>query len=140
MAFVIGKIQTVKRRVVFTQLADDGKPAKKADFVVEFTVRDADTVKARRRELQDYLTTISKELSLANKNPEYEAQIPEGNQDETYVREDVVNIEGILTESGDEVPYSLDVLEEIMKDRIARKALITTWSELNLEDGAKRKN
>lgn len=139
--FVIGKIQSVKRKITFKQFSDDGKPAENCDFVAVLKVHDAETTKARRKEMQDYVTTLQRELAKAQKDPEHIIDLPDGGFDELYIREDVIDLLGCLNPDGTEIPFSSELLDAVLRDRRARVALIQAWSELNLEEGGlKRKN
>ncbi len=139
--FVIGKIQSVKRKVAFKQFSDHGKPAENCDFIVTLKVNDAETTKARRREMQDYVNTLQRELARAQKDPDYQLDLPDGGFDEMYIREDVLDITGCFDLDGVELPFSNELLDAVLLDRPARIALIAVWSELNLEEGGlKRKN
>lgn len=141
MAFVIGEVKSTRKKIKFDLPTDDGKPVKKADFVVELKVHSAEVVKERRKQLNDYLAAAGREVAKARKDPDHEADIPDVTFDEDYLREDVLDLAGILDADGNEISFSSELLEAVLNDRRARKALIDAWSELNLDEGAaKRKN
>ena len=141
MAYIIGEIESVKRKVEFKQLADDGKPAKKADMVVTFKVRNAEENRERILSLQKFTAERSRQLALLRSNPAHELNLEEVDFDADFLREDITNIAGIMDTDGNDIEFSKEVLESVLQDRQAKKALIETWSELNLDgDGGKRKN
>ncbi|ALO46571.1 hypothetical protein [Pseudohongiella spirulinae] len=140
MAFVIGEIKTVERKVEFDLPSSVGKPKRKADFVVELTVRDDATVKARRKAVQEYLAKLNREMELARGDRNYTPTIDDQNFDDEYLREDVVNIKGVRDESGNDLEFSAQLLDAILLDRPARSALLDVWAELNSDKALKRKN
>lgn len=141
MAFVIGKIETVKRRVQFDLPADEGKRSEKADFMVTLKVRDAETIRQRNKEISDFTLQVQREVSRLTKDPTHEMDIPEGSFDEKYLHEDVMNLEGIRDGEGEDLPFSGELLDDVLQDRNARAALLKVWREVNLDEtAAKRKN
>jgi hypothetical protein len=140
MGFVIGEIRTVKRHIKFELPSDDGKKPAKADLVVEFKVRTRDVLKARQKEVQKFVRNINVEIKKARENPDYEIEMPDVELDESYLREDIVNIEGCLDSEGNELPFNQDLLSAVLADRSAADAITAAWVELNSLNGAKRKN
>jgi len=142
MAFVVGKIESVKRRVVFELPADSGKKPEKADFVAEFCYHDADKIKDRQKSMQDLIERVHREVALSRKDPEYEPDIPEADFKEEYIREDLLNLDGCMDEDGNELEFGPDLVDAVLRDRSSRMALIDTWDELNSgrSDAKKRKN
>lgn len=140
MPFVIGQIETVERKVEFELPRNAGKPVKKADFVVELKVHDEPTVKARRKEIREYMAEVGREMEKARTDRNYEMNIEDHNYDDDYVREDVVNIKGIKDAEGKDLEFTPELLEAVMKDRTARQALLDVWIELNGDKALKRKN
>ena len=141
MAYIIGEIESVKRKVEFKLLADDGKPVKKADMIVTFKVRTAEENRERMLSLQKFTAERSRQLALLRTNPAHELNLEEVDFDADFLREDITDIAGIMDTDGNAIEFSKDVLEAVLQDRQAKKALIETWSELNLDgDGGKRKN
>ena len=141
MAYIIGEIESVKRKVEFKLLADDGKPVKKADMIVTFKVRTAEENRERMLSLQKFTAERSRQLALLRTNPAHELNLEEVDFDADFLREDITDIAGIMDTDGNDIEFSKEVLESVLQDRQAKKALIETWSELNLDgDGGKRKN
>lgn len=142
MGFVIGEIPEVRRVVKFELPADEGKPAKRADFVAVLKVRDVETMRSRRKALENFRTQYDREMAKARRDPEYDPNIPETDFDEEFLREDLVSLEGIMDSEGNELEYSETLLSDVLLNRYARAALIKTWADLNLTDtgSAKRKN
>lgn len=140
MPFVIGKIQSVERKVQFEYPRTEGKPVKKADFIVELKVHDHDTVKGRREHTQELLRLISTELEKARADRKYQPNIPEADLDTDYLLEDVLNLKGIKDVENNDLEFSEDLLHKVLQDRPARFALIQVWVELNSDDFLKRKN
>jgi len=140
MPFVIGKIQSVERKVQFELPRQEGKPVKKADFIVELKVHDHDTVKSRRDRAQQYLRQVAAEMDKARKDAQYEMNIPQTDLDDEYLHEDVINLKGIKDAEGNDIEFSSEVLDQVLQDRSARQALIEVWVELNSDNQVKRKN
>jgi len=140
MSFVIGKIQSVERKVQFELPRQEGKPVKKADFIVELKVHDHDTVKSRRDRAQQYLRQVSAEMDKARKDAQYVMDIPQTDLDDEYLHEDVLNIKGIKDAEGNDIEFSSEVLDQVLQDRAARQALLDVWVELNSDNQVKRKN
>lgn len=139
MSFVIGKVQTVKRKVSFEDFSDDSKKVK-ADFIVELRVQDSETTNQRRKDINKFLADLNRESKKAEKNDEYQPEYPETSFDDIFLDEDVVGIEGLKDASGNDVEFSSEALESVKQHRRAKSALMKVWNELNFEDGAKRKN
>lgn len=135
MAFVIGDIQSVRRKVEFALPADHGKQPKKADFMATFKVVDAETSKARLEEMQTTSAQYYKELQKLRDDPDHEIEVDPADLDEKYIREDLENLEGIFDKNKQELPFSEDVLAQVLNNIPARKALIRVWAEINLDGG-----
>lgn len=140
MGFVVGQVHTVKRHIKFDLPSDDGKKPKKADLIVEFKVRDRETIKARQKEVQQYVRLINTEIKKAQVNPDHEINVPDEDLDEGYLLEDIVGMEGLLDLEGNELEYSEELASQVLLDRNAWRAVVASWVELNSIDGAKRKN
>jgi len=140
MGFIVGEITSVKRKVEFALLNDFGVPQRKADMLVTFRVRNTEESKVRAEMLKEYTAKTQREFTLLEKDPKHELDLPEGDFDSEFLREDIENIEGLLNPDKSEIEFSPDILEQVLLDRIAKAALIQAWSELNLATGLKRKN
>lgn len=142
MGFVIGEIKSVKRKVEFDLLADDGKRVPKADMVVTFRVRTTEESKKRAKLLSDFTAETQRQFALLDNDPLHVLKLPDADFDANFLREDIENIEGLLNPDKTEIEFSADVLEQVLLDRLATTALILSWSQLNLRKKAelKRKN
>lgn len=140
MSFVIGAVESVRRKVSFEEFGDDGKKAVKCDFVVVLKVHDADTVKSRQKEMTDFWNHSRKEMQRLEKDPEYQPDLPEESYDDRYLREDIITLEGVLDADRKEIPFSDELLESVLKHRRARAALMKVWAEINIGDGARKGN
>lgn len=142
MGFVIGEIKSVKRKVEFQLLGDDGKPKKKADMIVTLRVRTTDESRERGKMLIDFAAETTRQQRLYAKDPLHEIELPETDFDADFLREDIENIEGLLNSDGSDIEFSADVLELVLLDRLAKEALVEAWSVLNLnkKTGLRRKN
>lgn len=142
MGFVIGAITTVKRKVKFDLLSDDGKPPQKADMIVTFRVRNTAESKERGKLLLDYTNEVTRQTVLHNKDPLHEIDFPDADFDADFLREDIIDIEGLLNPDKSEIEFTPDILETILLDRAAKAALVFAWSDLNLRNaaGLKQKN
>ena len=140
MGFIIGEITTVKRKVQFTLLGDDGVTKKKADMIVTFRVRNTDESKARAKLLSKYTEETQRQFTLLNKDPMHVLDLPEADFDADFLREDIVNIEGLLNPDNSEIEFNEEILDLMLLERVAKVALVKAWSDLNLGTGIKIKN
>lgn len=140
MGFIVGEITSVKRKVQFTLLGDDGGQKKKADMLVTFRVRNADESKARAKLLSKYTEDTQRQFTLLNKDPIHVLDLPEADFDADFLREDIENIEGLLNPDKSEIEFTEEILDLVLLDRVAKAALVKAWSDLNLGTGLKIKN
>lgn len=140
MAFVIGKIDSVRKKVTFEDFGDDGKKAVKSDFIAILKVQDAEVTAQRKKDIQDFWTESRRELKKLEKDENYEVELPEGAFDEKFLTEDVIGLEGILDADKNEIEFSEDLLSQVLLNRRARAALMKVWNDLNFQDGVKKGN
>ncbi len=140
MAFVIGAISSVRRKVSFEEFSDEGKRAEKVDFIVTLKVHDAGKIRERQEELAEFWRKSQKQLEKLRKDPDAEVELQQESFDERYLKEDVLDIDGVMDAERNPIPFAEGVLDAVLQHRRARAALMKVWNELNLNDGAKKGN
>ncbi len=112
MSFVIKQVTSIKEKIIIEIPTDLGR-LKRAEIVVEY------------RKLPVSETKKLLEDSAAG----------EANDDEV-LRENIINIDGLLDEDKNKVPYNDDVLDQLLEMEYVRRPLIKKLMEVVVGRGA----
>lgn len=140
MGFIVGKVQSVWQTVNVSIPADDGGHAKrKADFAIKLKVADSDLTAHRKAELVEVLAQFKNEQFKAQADHQYTPELTADefeafNSGEKYLLEDIEDVKGILDAEGNGIPFSEDVLQQLLNDRRARQAMFDVWKALNFDE------
>lgn len=117
MSFIVKPVSTIKEKVAIDVPQDMGK-SQKSHIVVEYKK----------------LPVSEAKTLLEN------AQAGELNDDDV-LRDNIINIDGLLDESKAKIEYSTDVLEQLLEMEFVRKPLITKFMEVTVgREALQRKN
>lgn len=139
MTFVIGALETVKKKVEFRLPANEGKRPEKQSILVTFKVRTTEETKERQDSMSQYVEELTRHYAMLEKDPTSDSEQPEGGFDERMLEEDITNIEGVRTPDGEELSFDDDLLGKCLNVRQCKSALIKKWNELNLLDPENKK-
>jgi len=117
MAFIVKPVATIKEKVTIEEPTDMGK-TKKSHIVVEF---------------KKLPFSESKQLLENSQNGDV--------NDDDVLRDNIINVDGLLDEEKTKIDYSDDVLEQLLEMEYVRRPLITKFMEVLVgREALKRKN
>lgn len=115
--FKIKPITSLKVIIKIKVPKDFGK-SEPADIEVEFKKLPIPTVRDLLKSIEDSTVT-----------------------EDEIMKENIIDIKGLKSEEGEDVPYSTDVLEQLMAIEYVRKPLVNGFMKIQLgQEDARRKN
>ena len=106
MSFKLKAINSIKEKVIIQEPKDLGRK-KQSDIVVEF-----------------------KKLPVSETKQLLESSASGDINDDQLLQENIISIEGLIDESGKEIEYTQDVLDELLEIEYVRRPLIKRFMEV----------